>query len=125
MKDYKIKRYGRDRRRQKTAATARVVLMVALIAAACCAGWFLYDPISEWMTEKAIERQERREEQQRQQGCKYQKFTGFHARFSFLFGSSGHSSTILSVRPEYHIFVFCQYFCRKYPVNFNNMQECM
>ena len=38
MKDYKIKRYGRDRRRQKTAATARVVLMVALIAAACCAG---------------------------------------------------------------------------------------
>ena len=57
MKDYKIKRYGRDRRRQKTAATAKVVLMVALIAAACCAGWFLYDPISEWMTEKAIERQ--------------------------------------------------------------------
>ena len=34
MKDYKIKRYGRDRRRQKTAATAKVVLMVALIAAA-------------------------------------------------------------------------------------------
>jgi len=67
MKDYKIKRYGRDRRRQKTAATAKVVLMVALIAAACCAGWFLYDPISEWMTEKAIERQERREEQQRQE----------------------------------------------------------
>ena len=67
MKDYKIKRYGRDRRRQKTAATAKVVLMVALIAAACCAGWFLYDPISEWMTEKAIERQERQEQQQKEQ----------------------------------------------------------
>ena len=67
MKDYKIKRYGRDRRRQKTAATAKVVLMVALIAAACCAGWFLYDPISEWITEKAIERQERQEQQQKEQ----------------------------------------------------------
>ena len=32
MKEYKVKRYGRDRRHQKTAATLKTVLMVLLIA---------------------------------------------------------------------------------------------
>ena len=60
MKEYKVRRYGRDRRRQKKAAAAKTALMVLLIAGACVAGWFLYDPISAWLTEKSIERQERR-----------------------------------------------------------------
>ena len=30
MKEYKVKRYGRDRRHQKTAATLKTVLMVLL-----------------------------------------------------------------------------------------------
>ena len=34
MKEYKVKRYGRDRRHQKTAATLKMVLMVLLIAGA-------------------------------------------------------------------------------------------
>ena len=38
MKEYKVKRYGRDRRHQKTAATLKTVLMVLLIAGACSAG---------------------------------------------------------------------------------------
>ena len=63
------------------------------------------------------------QEQQRQQGCKYQKFTGFHAYFSFPSVPSGYLAMCLSVNPEYHILFFCQYFCRKYPVNFNNMQN--
>ena len=37
MKEYKVKRYGRDRRHQKTAATLKTVLMVLLIAGACAA----------------------------------------------------------------------------------------
>ena len=61
MKEYKVKRYGRDRRHQKTAATLKTVLMVLLIAGACAAGWFLYDPISAWLTEKAEEHQQRQE----------------------------------------------------------------
>ena len=48
MKEYKVKRYGRDRRHQKTAATLKTVLMVLLIAGACAAGWFLYDPKVRW-----------------------------------------------------------------------------
>lgn len=67
MKEYKVKRYGRDRRHQRTAATVKTVLMILLIAGACVAGWFLYDPISAWLSEKAEERQQRREEQQGQQ----------------------------------------------------------
>ena len=67
MKEYKVKRYGRDRRHQKTAATLKTVLMVLLIAGACCAGWFLYDPISAWLTEKAEEHQQRQEEQRQQE----------------------------------------------------------
>ena len=68
MKEYKVRRYGRDRRHQRKAATAKTVLLVLLIAGACAAGWFLYDPISAWLTERSIERQERRaEEEQRRQ----------------------------------------------------------
>lgn len=65
MKEYKVRRYGRDRRRQKKAAAAKTALMVLLIAGACVAGWFLYDPVSAWLTEKSIERQERRAEEER------------------------------------------------------------
>ena len=67
MKEYKVKRYGRDRRHQKTAATLKTVLMVLLIAGACAAGWFLYDPISAWLTEKAEERQQRLEQQRQEE----------------------------------------------------------
>ena len=67
MKEYKVKRYGRDRRHQKTAATLKTVLMVLLIAGACAAGWFLYDPISAWLTEKAEERQQRQEQQRQEE----------------------------------------------------------
>ena len=67
MKEYKVKRYGRDRRHQKTAATLKTVLMVLLIAGACCAGWFLYDPISAWLTEKAEEHQQRQEQQRQEE----------------------------------------------------------
>ena len=67
MKEYKVKRYGRDRRHQKTAATLKTVLMVLLSAGACAAGWFLYDPISAWLTEKAEERQQRQEQQRQEQ----------------------------------------------------------
>ena len=65
MKEYKVRRYGRDRRRQKKAAAAKTALMVLLIAGACVAGWFLYDPVSAWLTEKSIERQEHRAEEER------------------------------------------------------------
>lgn len=65
MKEYKVRRYGRDRRRQKKAAAAKTALMALLIAGACVAGWFLYDPVSAWLTEKSIERQERRAEEER------------------------------------------------------------
>lgn len=67
MKEYKVKRYGRDRRHQKTASVLKTVLMVLLIAGACAAGWFLYDPISGWLSEKAVERQQRQEEQNQNQ----------------------------------------------------------
>ena len=67
MKEYKVKRYGRDRRHQKTAATLKTVLMVLLIAGACAAGWFLYDPISAWLTEKAEEHQQRQEQQRQEE----------------------------------------------------------
>ena len=41
--------------------------MVLLIAGACAAGWFLYDPISAWLTEKAEERQQRQEQQRQEE----------------------------------------------------------
>ena len=43
------------------------VLMVLLIAGACAAGWFLYDPISAWLTEKAEEHQQRQEQQRQEE----------------------------------------------------------
>lgn len=78
MKEFKVKRYGRDRRHQKTARTVKILLMVLLIGGACAAGWFLYDPVSAWLTEKSIERQERRaeEERQRQQEDQNQTLPG-------------------------------------------------
>ena len=45
----------------------RTVLMVLLIAGACAAGWFLYDPISAWLTEKAEEHQQRQEQQRQEE----------------------------------------------------------
>ena len=74
-KDFKVRRYGRDRRRQRKVNAAKVILLVAVIAAACLAGWYLYDPVSAWVSEKAAQwqlqreqrEQERAQEQQNQQ----------------------------------------------------------
>ena len=45
MKEYKVKRYGRDRRHQKTAATLKTVLMVLLTALALA----LLNPMLAWI----------------------------------------------------------------------------
>ena len=70
-KDFKVRRYGRDRRRQRKVNAAKVILLVAVIAAACLAGWYLYDPVSAWVSEKAaqwqLQREQREQEQQNQQ----------------------------------------------------------
>ena len=70
-KDFKVRRYGRDRRRQRKANAAKAILLVAVIAAACLAGWYLYDPVSAWVSEKAaqwqLQREQREQEQQNQQ----------------------------------------------------------
>ena len=70
-KDFKVRRYGRDRRRQRKVNAAKAILLVAVIAAACLAGWYLYDPVSAWVSEKAaqwqLQREQREQEQQNQQ----------------------------------------------------------
>ena len=80
-KDFKVRRYGRDRRRQRKVNAAKVILLVAVIAAACLAGWYRYDPVSAWVSEKAAQwqlqreqrEQERAQEQQNQQNQQNQQ----------------------------------------------------
>ncbi len=54
-KGYKVRRYGYDRRQQKKRRTAGVILTVAIIVGACVAGWFLFEPVSEWVKDFAEE----------------------------------------------------------------------
>lgn len=70
-KEYKVRRYGYDRRRQRQNRALRIALLAVLIVGACVAGWFLYDPISTWLQEQnkayAEKRQEQLERQEQQQ----------------------------------------------------------
>lgn len=66
-KEYKVRRYDYDRRRQKRNRTLRTVLLVILIAGACAAGWLLYKPVSAWLQKESNSYAERRQEQLRQQ----------------------------------------------------------
>lgn len=66
-KEYKVRRYGYDRRRQRRNHALRTVLLVILIAGACVAGWLLYKPVSAWLQEESNSYAERRQEQREQQ----------------------------------------------------------
>lgn len=69
-KGYKVRRYGHDRRHQRKAHMLRIALLAVLVIGACVAGWYLFEPVSEWLSEKAAEREQHRieQEQQQQQG---------------------------------------------------------
>ena len=70
-KNYKVRRYGYDRRQQKKQHVVKLFLMLGIIVGACVAGWFLYEPGSAWVqnivAEQQLKKQQAAEEKPQEQ----------------------------------------------------------